>query len=382
MMTTGGMVDLLELSRHLKQERLFVNAEKEQLQHLHSSVGNSAQKLFHLSWIVQQQKCLLNSLILGSKTATPEMCCQKINALETATFIDGYKQLLYHETKVGKFLKMFRECPKLVAACLVHAEASGNENMQNLARIVVSGVYGNVLMPEDEAFVMQVLKHLIDLQVSQSADPRRLLRKGNCAFSALYKLFNESLFSSRLFLTAALHKPVMQLLMEDEWFYDIDPEKALHRFSPKDCLRRFGQAGTEEYEQKTQNYRDTITTKLVALAEQFISSLQANMYCFPPSLVWVISQLYFTLTKGNTTEATEARIICTDLVLTYFICPAICDPEPYGITSDAPISYIARHNLMQIGQILQVLAISTADEIDPKTKDLYGKFNKVHETFF
>ena len=44
MMTTGGMVDLLELSRHLKQERLFVNAEKEQLQHLHSSVGNSAQK--------------------------------------------------------------------------------------------------------------------------------------------------------------------------------------------------------------------------------------------------------------------------------------------------------------------------------------------------
>ena len=31
-----------------------------------------------------------------------------------------------------------------------------------------------------------------------------------------------------------------------------------------------------------------------------------------------------------------------------FICPAICDPEPYGITSDAPISYIARHNLMQV----------------------------------
>jgi hypothetical protein len=72
------------------------------------------------------------------------------------------------------------------------------------------------------------------------------------------------------------------------------------------------------------------------------------MYCFPPSLAWIVSQLYHTLTKGQATQVPVARAICADLILASFICPAVCDPEPHGITSDAPISYIARHNLMQV----------------------------------
>jgi len=75
---------------------------------------------------------------------------------------------------------------------------------------------------------------------------------------------------------------------------------------------------------------------------------QNNMYCFPPSLAWIVSQLYHALTKAQAASAEQARAICADLVLASFICPAVCEPEPYGITSDAPISYIARHNLMQV----------------------------------
>lgn len=71
------------------------------------------------------------------------------------------------------------------------------------------------------------------------------------------------------------------------------------------------------------------------------------------------------------------RAACADLVFALFICPAICDPEPYGITSDIPISHITRHNLMQIAQIVQVLAMSRWDDIDPKVKDLYSRFDKV-----
>ena len=47
-----------------------------------------------------------------------------------------------------------------------------------------------------------------------------------------------------------------------------------------------------------------------------------------------------------------------------------------GITSDAPISYIARHNLMQVAQILQVLAISSDVSGSPQN-DLYALFEKV-----
>lgn len=53
----------------------------------------------------------------------------------------------------------------------------------------------------------------------------------------------------------------------------------------------------------------------------------------------------------------EAELICTDLIFTNFICPAIINPEPHGIIADTPISYVARFNLMQIGQVIQTLAL-------------------------
>jgi len=310
------------------------------------------------------------------------VCCRRTNALESTQFVDGYKILSYHESKYGEFLKQLRQNPKLVATCLVSGEKISMDTMQRMSRVFMTSIYGNVVMPEDEIFVMHVLKSLIDEQVAVSDNPRRLLRKGSCAFSLVFKIFNECLFSARLFLTAALHKPVMQLLMEDEWFYDIDPQRALYRFPPQERTKRFSQPGTDEFDEKTKKYRELTTNKLVSLAERFITSIKNNMYCFPQSLSWIVAQLYSSITKAGKVEPSEARAMCADLVFAFFICPAICDPEPYGITSDAPISYIARHNLMQVAQILQVLALSTWDEIDQKTRDLYGKFEKVRQSMF
>lgn len=51
------------------------------------------------------------------------------------------------------------------------------------------------------------------------------------------------------------------------------------------------------------------------------------------------------------------------------------DPNPMGII-DTPISYVARSNLMQIAQILQVLAMWKLEEADPKLSDLYSQFNQ------
>lgn len=373
----AGQHDLIELSRQLKQERLFISCEKEQLQNLHASIGQKAEQLYHMSWIARQQKTNLNQLILADRDVTPEVCCSRSNALEVTRFRDGYKVLSYHEAKIGEYLKQLRESPKLVASCLVQAEKQSAETLQRMSKIVMTGLYGNSVMQEDELLVLQVLKSLIDCQLAVSDNPRRMLRKGSCAFSLVFKLLNESMFCAKLFLTAALHKPVMQLLMEDEWFYDIDPDRALYRFPPQERLRRFGEPGTEDYTKRTKEYRGLMTEKLVMLAEYFISNLKSTMHCFPQSLAWIVSQLFHMLTKQEQVTTTEAKAMCADLVLALFICPAICDPEPYGITSDVPISYIARHNLMQVAQILQVLAICEWEETDPKTKDLYDKFEKV-----
>ncbi len=374
--------DLLELSRHLKQERLYVSSEREQLQNLNDDVMKTAEQLYHLAWVMRQQKLTLDQLILGEKEATPEVCCRRANNLENVNFVDGYKNLSYHESKIGDFLKQLRENPRLVALCLVLAEKNNTEVMQKLSRVVVSSLFGNTVMQEDQAMVLQLLKELIELQVSSHENPRRLIRKGSCAFSVIFKLLNESLFAAKLFLTAALHKPVMQLLMEDEWFYDIDPERALYRFPAQERNKRFGQPGTLEYEQKTKQYREATAEKLVTLTERFITNIKNSMHCFPQILSWIVCQLYRSVTKAEKVETSEARAMCADLVFAMFICPAICDPEPYGITSDAPISYIARHNLMQVAQILQMLAISSWDEIDQKTRDIYGKFEKVFFPLF
>lgn len=369
--------ELLELSRHLKQERLFINSEREQLQGLNEEVSKAAENLYHLSWITRQQRITLDRLILADVTVTPAVCCQRSNALENANFVDGYKHLSYHESKFGEFLKQLRENPKLISSCLVNCEQNNNDVMQKMAQLVMASMYGNIVMPEDEHYALQLLKSLVDQQIAVSENPRRLIRKGSCAFSVVFKLFTEGLFSAKLFLTAALHKPVMQLLMEDEWFYDIDPQRALYRFPREERIKRFSNPGTEEYEVRTKQYREITTNKLVSLAEKFINSIKENMYCFPQSLSWIVSQLYASARKAQKVSAAEARAMCADLIFAFFICPAICDPEPFGITSDAPISYIARHNLMQVAQMLQVLAISTWEEIDPKLRDVYGKFERV-----
>ena len=67
--------------------------------------------------------------------------------------------------------------------------------------------------------------------------------------------------------------------------------------------------------------------------------------------------------------------ICVDLVFAFFICPAIVNPDPCGIV-EAPISPIARSNLIQVAQILQVLVHSKWESFDPKMNDLYSRFDK------
>ena len=68
--------------------------------------------------------------------------------------------------------------------------------------------------------------------------------------------------------------------------------------------------------------------------------------------------------------------ICTDLVFTLFICPAIVKPEPHGIT-DVPVGSVASFNLIQVAQILQMLALRKYEPIDPRLADLYDQFDKV-----
>lgn len=368
--------DMIELASHLRQERLFVNSEQQNLQALNEKVLYSSSNLAQQAWITAQQRVNLNRLIMSRPDCTPASCCQRANMLENSHFIDAYKYLRYQAClSYGEFLGALRKSPKLLALCLVEGEKLVPDLVQSIVQSLAAGLYGSCLLPEDKTLVLKLLRHLMLLQIVPSDNPRRLLRHGTCAFSRFYSAFHESLFSAKFFLTAALHNPIVQLLMEDEMFLDIDPDKAPVRFPPSERLKKFGKEGTSEYESKLQSYRLWTINCLFHITQRFIVSIRENMHCFPSSVCWLVKQMAGLLRRNGNVDRKEVHAMCTDLVFTYFICPAIVNPEPYGIT-DAPISYIARFNLMQVGQILQMLSLMKYQTVDGKTFDLYKRFDK------
>ncbi|KAG1677973.1 GTPase-activating protein and VPS9 domain-containing protein 1 [Nymphon striatum] len=371
----ASATDLLELARHLKQEQLFVSSERDDLQVLNLEVLKLTEQIYHVSWISRQQRIILEHIILGHSDFSPSQCCLKANALELVSFCDSYKHLGFHDSLYGEFLQKLRENPRLLALCLISGEKLGL-NINSQVNVFLLSIYGNCILYEDELLVLKLLEHLIELQLATSNNPGRMLRHGSCALSRVYKIFSEGLFSAKLYLTAALHAPILHLLMEDDMFLDIDPEKSVIRYPPDERLRRFGEVGSLQYAINFKKHREWIIEKLVNLTNRFINSIKQNMYCFPQSLSWLIRQVYQTVMKVGKVDIREVGAMCANLLVTFFICPAIVNPEPYSITTDTPISYVARFNLMQVAQILQILVMSKWEAFDPKHMDLFGKFDK------
>nr|XP_023696433.1 GTPase-activating protein and VPS9 domain-containing protein 1-like [Paramormyrops kingsleyae] len=368
--------DIQTLAHHLKQERLYVASEKQLIQRLNAEVLKTAEKLYRAAWIAKQQRINLDRLILTSAEASPAECCQHAKVLEDTQFVDGYKTLGFQESIYGEFLGRLRENPRLVASCLVAGGGLSLEPTQSVIHTVFTSLYGNCIMQEDESYLLQVLRYLVEFELKESENPRRLLRRGTCAFSILFRLFSEGLYAAKLFLTATLHEPIMQLLVEDEDHLETDAAKLTERFTPAQQERLFGEKGSEGYKRRVQAAVEANEAKLVALVNKFIGYLKQNTYCFPHSLRWIVSQMYKTLSRVERLEMSEVRTMCTDLLLTCFICPAIVNPEQYGIISDAPINEVARFNLMQVGQLLQQLAMADVDEGDPRRKGGLSKFDK------
>lgn len=117
-------------------------------------------------------------------------------------------------------------------------EHLSNDQMNSVVRTIATGLYGNVILSKDVDMVLRLLRDLIEIQVIVSENPRRMLRSGACSFSRLYSRLHESLFSAKLFLTAALHEPVMKVLIGDDLVLDIDIHKAVLCYPPKERQKK------------------------------------------------------------------------------------------------------------------------------------------------
>ena len=85
--TMASHQDLLELSRQF-ETRAFVDvsSEREQLQNLNDDVMKTAEQLYHLAWVMRQQKLTLDQLILGDREANPRRVLQTSKQLGERQF--------------------------------------------------------------------------------------------------------------------------------------------------------------------------------------------------------------------------------------------------------------------------------------------------------
>ncbi|CAH2068212.1 unnamed protein product, partial [Iphiclides podalirius] len=371
--TPEGCMNIAELANQLRREKIFINSERQLLQNLNEEVEKSVQELLQVAWICSMQRQNLTNLISSRCEAESITACQRASLLESTAFIDAYKVLRYKEAMaLGELLGWLRDTPHLVALCLI----LGEDHMpQSLPASLVAGLYGSCRLPTDRTRLLAVLRSLIKHQMATSNDPRKLFRTSKCALASLYSTFRDGHSPARRFLVAALHAPVMAVLHEDEFFLDIDPDKAMERFSASDRLKKFGQATSSEYSTKVTRYRKWTVQSLYNLATKFISSLRENWPNFPSAIAWIVQQIVRIMKQHSRISDRDLHAICTDIVFSQLICPAVVSPEAHGVV-DVPVSYVARFNLMQVAQILQVLSLNYYQEVELKVRDLYSKFDR------
>ncbi|VDP29058.1 unnamed protein product [Heligmosomoides polygyrus] len=347
------------LCERLRVERLLINSEVNSLRDLNNDVCAKLIELGLLSWNNKQHQLLLHRLVSSHNYVSQDNSCAISSQLNAVEYVEAYRKLGHHHSPVGRCLTILYESP-LATAELLHVAGQSQEiSSDDSIHSVFSLIYGNCIFPSDEKAVLETLSCLIQVQLVPHSNPRLVIRKGTAAFPRLYKLYSESLYAAKIFLTAALHDSVMLVLCQDEVFLDIDPAKSPLRFPIADRVRRFGDDPTSaQYHKRVAAHRRLIVEKLVLLAHSFIKGICDAISSFPMGLTWLVQQLNSSLTKCL--PVSEAALICTDLIVTNLLCPAIINPENVGIISDTPVSHIARFNLMQIGQIIQVFHLEIA----------------------
>lgn len=321
---------LWHLQERLKQERLFVNKEKSEICNLNREIQSSCERLYHLSWISRQQWKIVQRV-----RASPEDCSQAVNRLDSANFVDASRHLGYLESKYWEFLKGLRENPALVASTLSYADKINLDTSQ-LIRLLLNSLYGNCLLPQDESYVLQLMKHLIEQKITGNEQPEEFFKHKRNSFTSLFQILVESLFSAKLYLTAALHDPIMQVLSEDS----------------------------------------LLKMRLPLKCNKFVENLKAYLYCFPQSLRWLVCQFSKLLSSTGNVNDKDVRSMVLKLLFDFLVCPAVIRPEQFGITSDVQISEIASQNLQQIASCLLNCCFSEVDE-SPRSSDMFSKIDTV-----
>ncbi|KAF7270441.1 hypothetical protein GWI33_016591 [Rhynchophorus ferrugineus] len=353
--------DLFAFAAKLRQEQLFINSERIDIMHLNKLIKNKIHIVNKASWLTNKQRLLLFERGLSYQN------CQKFDFIHNSEFVEARHILGFQNAmKIANLLQILRSQPKQLAKWLVAGESLAEDGVQYtlILQSVLNGLYGGCIFAEDTKFLLSLFLELAKQQLLKTDNPRRIIQQRSCSFRHLYYLFNEIYQPAKFFLSAALEIPILELISFSDYFLDIDVDKTMMRFSQGELV--------EGYKDAVQ-FRNDVASKIAHFTNSLIRSLLENVYSFPKALAWITCQIYKIIEKNFCTK--EANAVTTELIFTLFICPAILDPEQYGILN-TQINEQARHNLIQIGKMLQILALHKFEDVDLKHFDIFENLDK------
>ena len=104
--------------------------------------------------------------------------------------------------------------------------------------------------------------------------------------------FNRALPESRLFLTAALYQPIVQVLLDEGPPLEINHEKVCDYFSPRELGARFGTRGTPEFQRKVEEFCENTKRRLDEHVRRFSHAIEQSLACFPSAIAYVIGRAH------------------------------------------------------------------------------------------
>ncbi|XP_048517670.1 GTPase-activating protein and VPS9 domain-containing protein 1-like isoform X3 [Dendroctonus ponderosae] len=345
----------------LRQEKLFIKSEKLDIQELNELIRAKTQTVIKASWLTNKQKLLLFERRVSSQN------CRRFDFVRNSEFVEAKNTLGFQNSvKISNLLHILRSQPKQLANWLITGEAVKDDAVQHplLLQSLLNGLYGGCVFADDTKLLLTLLFELAKKQLLKSDNPRRIIKQRSCSFRHLYFLFHEIYQPAKFFLSAALEMPILELLSFSDYFLDIDHDKTIMRFRQDENLKVYKDAV---------EYRNDVASKLAQFTNSFVQSLLENVCSFPRALAWIAFHIYKMI--ENNYCAKEANSIITELLFTLFICPVIVDPEQYGI-ANAVTSEMVRHNLIQVGKIMQILALYKFEGIDKKYLDIFENVDK------
>ncbi|XP_027203261.2 GTPase activating protein and VPS9 domains 1 [Dermatophagoides pteronyssinus] len=370
-------MDLVQLIEKVRHQYVHIQDERQFIHKLNNDVNDEIDSMIRTMWIIKNQRYICDKLHeshqLNNNINDPINLINESNKIQQSEFIEGYKKFGSNESLLSQLLQHLRDNPKSISYLLFYAEKECSNFLDLLCKIIISTVYNHCFLDHDKLSLIDMMEELIEIYINFYDDLRRHMHSKNSSFGIVYRNFCDEQSELKTFYRLALTKPIMLVLSEDSLFLDIDSNRAVMRFCQEERQKHFGSENSPEYEENLNKYKKWTIQKMKYFVNNFIRSLKENIYAFPQSLIWLMVRMYTKLIERF--DYQKVNSIFVDMIFFYLICPAIQNPDLFGIT-DLHINHIAHYNLMQCAQIIQMLALSNWEKVSGPYQQVCSLFDR------